>query len=158
MQSRAQLASKDQANVSSSRLAAMGIALVLCALALSACGGGSGSGSGESSDGTVAANPSSTPASSGSTGTTASPQSITLRWTTPLTRADGTPLVGLAGYKILYGTSSGDYSTTINVSDPTATSYQITNLGAGTYFLTMRSYDSNDNESANTPEVSKTLN
>ncbi len=52
----------------------------------------------------------------------------------------------LAGYKIYYGTSSGNYSHSIDVGDTTA--YTLTDLDEGvTYYLAATAYDTDDNES-----------
>lgn len=41
-----------------------------------------------------------------------------LSWDPPTKNADGTSLNGLAGYKIYYGTSSGNYTKIIDIGDP----------------------------------------
>ena len=38
-------------------------------------------------------------------------------WDAPTTNADGTPLTDLAGYKVYYGPSSGNYSQAIDVGN-----------------------------------------
>src|SRR3990172_13172687 len=48
-----------------------------------------------------------------------------LTWTPPTTNADGTPLTDLAGYKVYYGTASGNYSTVIDAAN--VTSYTVPN-------------------------------
>ena len=59
----------------------------------------------------------------------------------------------LAGYKIYYGTSSGDYSNWIAVGR--ATSFRITGLSDDTeYFLALTAYDTSGNESDFSGEVS----
>ena len=44
--------------------------------------------------------------------------SATLSWTPPTQNMDGTPLTNLAGYRVYWGTSLGDYpnSTTLNLT------------------------------------------
>lgn len=80
--------------------------------------------------------------------------SKTLEWTPPTQNEDGTPLTNLAGYRIYYGTTSGDYSETIELDSPGLTSYTIQDLAPGTYYLVMTSYTSDNLESRYTPEVS----
>ena len=59
----------------------------------------------------------------------------------------------LAGYRIYYGTSSGDYSDWIDVSK--ATSVRITGLSDDTeYFLALTAYDTSGNQSDFSGEVS----
>jgi len=121
-------------------------------------GGGSSSGSGGSSGGSGGG--SGAGGSSGGSGDTPPPPtgSITISWTPPQARADGSPLTDLAGYHIYYGTASGVYSQTVTVASPSATSYTIANLSAGTYYVTMRSFDTSNIESSSSPEASKTIN
>jgi hypothetical protein len=78
-----------------------------------------------------------------------------LAWSAPSTNVDGTPLTDLAGYKVHYGTSSGDYTAAVNVG-PT-TEYSITDLAPGTYYIAVTAYDSSGRESGYSNEVSKTI-
>ncbi len=43
-----------------------------------------------------------------------------LEWDAPTTNEDGTPLTDLAGYKLYYGPSSGNYTGSIDVEDTTS--------------------------------------
>ncbi len=81
---------------------------------------------------------------------------ITLSWNAPVTNTDGTPLNNLAGYKIYYGTASHSYSQNINAGN--VTTYTVTNLTDGiTYYFAVTAYDTANNESGYSNEVSKTL-
>ncbi len=80
---------------------------------------------------------------------------VTLTWDAPTTNADGTPLTDLAGYKVYYGTSSRDYTKTIDVGN--TTTYQITGLSGGTYYFAVTAYDTSGNESDYSEEVSKSF-
>jgi hypothetical protein len=51
-----------------------------------------------------------------------------LRWESPLSKVDGSPLDDLAGYRILYGRKSSDLDKSVYISDPAATSYEIDSL------------------------------
>ena len=74
----------------------------------------------------------------------------------PTTKADGTPLTDLAGYKIYFGISSGNYTQNIDVGN--VTSYTVTNLSTGTaYYFATTAYDASSNESSFSNEVSKTI-
>lgn len=80
----------------------------------------------------------------------------TLSWTAPTTNVDGTPLTDLAGYKVYYGTSSRGYTTVLNVNN--VTTYILTSLTDGTtYFFAATAYDTTNNESAYSNEVSKLI-
>ena len=83
--------------------------------------------------------------------------SVTLRWQTPLTNEDGTPLVDLAGYVIRYGLVKSALDRSVQIHDAGATSYAVGNLAAGRWFFTMTSVNSNGAESKPTGYVSKTI-
>ena len=83
--------------------------------------------------------------------------SATLSWTAPTTRIDGSALTNLAGYRLRYGNSSGNYPNTINITNPGLTSYVVNNLASGTWFFVLAAYDSTGLESSNTNPVSKTI-
>ncbi len=82
----------------------------------------------------------------------------TLSWTAPTENTDNTPLEDLAGFKIHYGTASGNYSEVIDVNDPGLTEYVVENLGQGTWYFVVTAYNSLGIESAPSEEVSKTIN
>ncbi|MEL7535612.1 MAG: putative Ig domain-containing protein [Pseudomonadota bacterium] len=81
--------------------------------------------------------------------------SITLSWSAPTENSDGTPLNDLAGYKIYYGTQSGNYTTTIDVNDAGLTAYVIEELVAGTYYIVATSVNSAGVESLFSAEVTE---
>src|SRR5712691_6787593 len=80
---------------------------------------------------------------------------VQLAWDAPL-QANGTPIPNLAGYKLYYGSQSGQYQTTVPVG--MTTTYTVTNLSAGqTYYFAVKAYDSTGTESTFSNEVSVTL-
>lgn len=83
--------------------------------------------------------------------------SATLSWDPPTTNVDETPLTGLAGYKIYYGTTPGEYPEVIDINDPNTTEYTIENLPSGIYYFAVTAYDMSLNESDYSNEVSKTI-
>ena len=83
--------------------------------------------------------------------------SATLTWVAPQTKADGSALRDLAGFKIYYGTVSGNYPASITVPNPAATTHTIQALPAGTYYFVVKAYDKSNTESAPSAEVSKTI-
>lgn len=111
--------------------------------ALSACGGGSGA----TSTSAVSAN---LPAGAS--------KAVTINWMPPTQNTDGTTLTNLTGYDIHYGTSSGNYTQTINVSNPGLATYVVDNLAPGTYYFTVAAVNSHGTESPLSSEVSATLN
>jgi len=80
---------------------------------------------------------------------------VTLAWIPPTTNADGTmPLNDLAGYKIYYGTSPGNYTVSIDVGN--VATYTVTHLLSGaTYYFTVIAYDTSGNASEHSSEVIK---
>ena len=67
----------------------------------------------------------------------------------------------LEGYKLYYGTSSKNYGVIIDVgltATPSSPSYTLTGLSEGeTYYFAVTAYDTSDNESDYSNEVSKTI-
>jgi len=79
---------------------------------------------------------------------------VSLSWGPPLTNEDGTTLTDLAGYKIYYGTSSGDYTYSIDAGN--VETYQVNVLQERlTYYFTVSAYDTSGNESMYSNEVSR---
>lgn len=81
---------------------------------------------------------------------------VQLTWDTP-TSADGTVVPNLAGYKLYYGLSSGNYNfPTIDVG--LQTSYTVPDLVDGqTYYFAVTAYDRSGRESSYSNEVSTTV-
>jgi hypothetical protein len=85
-------------------------------------------------------------------------RSATLNWTPPTQNMDGSPITNLAGYKVMYGSSPGQYSQTLSVPVPTMTSVVIESLEAGrTWYFTVKSLNTSGVESDFSNEVSKLL-
>jgi hypothetical protein len=84
---------------------------------------------------------------------------MSLQWTAPVTRADGTPLSlsDIDGYRIYYGVSAGKYPNSFDMGDSTARSATVANVPVGTYAVVMTTYDVNGLESAYSPPVTKTV-
>ena len=81
--------------------------------------------------------------------------SAMLSWVPPTTNTDGTPLTDLAGYKIHYGSSPGNYGAPMTVGN--VTTYTVTGLGVGTYYFAVTAYDTSGNESGFSNQASKTI-
>jgi hypothetical protein len=81
--------------------------------------------------------------------------SATLSWNPPTRNTDGTPLTDLAGFKIYYGISSGNYTQVVNAGY--VTTYTVNNLNSGTYYFVATAYDTSGNESGYSNQVSKTI-
>jgi uncharacterized protein (DUF2141 family) len=101
-------------------------------------------------------------ASSGSTNTSTQTgeNTATLSWDPPTSNQDGTPLAGLAGFRVYYAQTTPDTafdSQVVSIDDGTATTETISNLSAGTYYFVVAATDINGNESEMSNEVSKTI-
>ena len=81
-----------------------------------------------------------------------------ISWLPPTTYTDGSVLTDLAGYKIYYGTTEGNYTFVIDVNNIGITDYVIDNLtGPNTYYFTMTSYNSSGSESTFSNVIRKTI-
>jgi hypothetical protein len=85
------------------------------------------------------------------------PNSAKLSWDIPTKNVDGSPLTNIKGYQIFYGTSPGNYTKSVDVNDPSATTKQIDNLTSGTWYFAIRTAATNGEVSAMSGEVSKTI-
>jgi hypothetical protein len=113
-----------------------------------------GSGSGTSGSGAT-----STVTNTASATGTATTGSLTLNWTAPVARADGTPLslADIDGYRIHYGKSSGNYTSHVTLADGTAQRATLTGIPVGTYYMVMTTYDVDGRESGYSAQVNKTV-
>lgn len=84
---------------------------------------------------------------------------ISFSWTAPAEREDNTALSlsEIAGYKIYYGTSKGNYSNSVSINDGTATSHTFNNFAAGTYYFVITTRDVDGRESQYSTELSKSI-
>jgi hypothetical protein len=105
------------------------------------CGGGGGGGGGSDAG--------ESPATGSGT--------ASLSWSAPTQNTDGSTLTDLAGYRIYYGTNSGDYSKTVTLNSPYSRTYTINSLPANTYYIVVRAFDTNNNEGPPSAEASKII-
>lgn len=81
----------------------------------------------------------------------------TLSWVAPTLNEDGTPLVGLSGYRIYYGTDSNALDKTVVLGDPSVIRHTITDLTPGTWFFGVAAVSANGSESRLSGLASKTI-
>jgi len=81
----------------------------------------------------------------------------TLKVTAPKTNTDGSALTDLAGYKAVYGTSSGSLTKAMSFSNPSATSLSVPSLSSGTWYFAVRAVNSSGVESNNSNIASKSI-
>lgn len=58
-----------------------------------------------------------------------------LVWAAPAANADGTPLSGLAGYRIRYGRGHGNLNQSVVIDNPSIQVYVIDSLAPGTWYF-----------------------
>lgn len=93
------------------------------------------------------------------TATSTTNGAATLSWTPPTRNTDGSTLTNLSGYRIYYGTSSSALNQTIQISNPSLSSYMVENLSSGnTYYFGMKALSSSGTESAMSNVSSKKIN
>lgn len=83
--------------------------------------------------------------------------SVTLTWTPPTQNVDGSPLTNLAGYRIYWGTSPGNYANSIVIDNPGIASYVIEQLTPAKWYFATSAVNSAGVESALSGEASKTV-
>jgi hypothetical protein len=84
--------------------------------------------------------------------------SVTLSWVPPTTNTDGTPVTGLSGFRVFYGTASRQYSQSISIPSPTITAAVVEGLSAGTtWYFAVTAVNASGVESAYSQEASKML-
>jgi hypothetical protein len=81
----------------------------------------------------------------------------TLSWTPPTANSDGTTLTNLAGYRIYYGTSASALTQQIQLANPGLSTYVVSSLARGTYYFSVRAYNTSGVESTPSNVVSKTI-
>ena len=80
-----------------------------------------------------------------------------LRWESPPSKLDGSPLDDLAGYRILYGRNSEDLDHSVLISDPTITSYEIASLAPGIWYFAVVAVNSSGLEGPPTITATKSI-
>ena len=120
-------------------------------LQLVACGGGSGGGGESTALVTTSGDESITPE-------TINTGSVSLTWTAPVARADGTPisLANIGGFYIYYGKSKDSYPNRVDLEDGAAQAVTLNDIPVGTYNMVMTTYDVDGRESGYSSVVEKT--
>lgn len=83
--------------------------------------------------------------------------SVTLNWTAPTENDDGSALTDLAGYKLYWGTSSGNYPNSVTINNASVTTYVVDNLSPGTYEFVATAFNSSGVESIYSGSATKTV-
>ena len=147
--------------VVSPRIAQLALATLICG-GLAACGHSDNS---TASSAVASNNPFGIPVSSASTSSSTSSsagstnKSITLSWSPPTQNSDGSSLTNLSGYTLHYGTSSQDYTGSIEITTPTKTSYVVSdsNFPPGKYYFAISAYNAQQVSSPLSGEIAVTV-
>lgn len=59
----------------------------------------------------------------------------TVSWTPPTSNTDGSALNNLAGYRVMYGRSANDLSQSVEIDNPSVSTYVVDNLASGTWYF-----------------------
>jgi hypothetical protein len=81
----------------------------------------------------------------------------TLSWQPPTTNTDGSPLMGLAGFKVYWGPAQDNYPNSVKLDNAGLASYVVNNLVPGTYYFTVTALTSVGTESAFSNVASKQI-
>ncbi len=84
-------------------------------------------------------------------------KSVELSWQAPTQNEDGSPLTDLAGFKVYWGTSPGNYPNTVTVDNPSVLTYVLSNLVPNTYYFVATAVNSQGEESAPSPMATATI-
>jgi hypothetical protein len=82
-----------------------------------------------------------------------------LSWVAPVEREDGTPIsmAEIAGYRVYYGTSQGDYTDQVEVADSTTMQVTLSDMATGTYYFVVTAVDMDGRESNFSQEISQSI-
>jgi hypothetical protein len=84
-------------------------------------------------------------------------RTATLSWTAPTKNADGSPITGLAGYHVYYGTDPNHFTQTIKISGAAHTTYVAYGLTAGKYYFAVSAYNAMGRENVKSNVLSKSI-
>jgi hypothetical protein len=85
------------------------------------------------------------------------PGSMLLSWTAPTENEDGSPLIDLAGFRIYWGTTSGEYPDSVTIDNPSIDLHVIEGLLPETYYVVATAFSAAGVESRYSNQVTKTV-
>jgi hypothetical protein len=83
--------------------------------------------------------------------------SAKLRWVAPTQTSRGTPLKGLAGFRVYYGPRQPQFDFVLDVQDAAATQVTIDGLGKGAWYFSISAYIESGAESLRSNVVLKSI-
>ena len=84
-------------------------------------------------------------------------RSATISWTPPTRNTDNSPLTDLAGYRIYYGTNSGNLTQVLDLPNPGISVGVVEYIAPGTWYFAVTSYNSSNVESERSIVTSQTI-
>ena len=82
---------------------------------------------------------------------------MTLSWTAPTRNTDGSALTDLAGFRVHYGTSSDNYTRSVELQGKSRTTVVIEDLTPARWFFAVKAYNTSGVESAFSDSVNKLI-
>lgn len=73
--------------------------------------------------------------------------SATLSWTPPIQNTDGSPLTNLAGYRVYWGTTQGNLSSSATLNNPGLSTYVVEQLTPATWYFALTAISASGVES-----------
>ena len=83
--------------------------------------------------------------------------SATLSWIAPTQNTDGSSLGNLAGFRVMYGRTSGNLDQTVNLDNPSLSRYVVENLSSGTWYFAVVAVNAAGQTSQLSNTASKTV-
>jgi hypothetical protein len=83
--------------------------------------------------------------------------SALVSWTPPTQNSDGSTLEDLAGYRIYYENSPGNYDNSVTIANPGLSSYQVDSLAASDTYFVMTAVNTVGIESSYSEEIYKRI-
>jgi Putative Ig domain len=80
-----------------------------------------------------------------------------LSWMPPSANSDGSALLDLSGFVVLYGSSPADLTQTISIDNPSVTTYVVENLTSGTWYFAVQAANSRGARSELSSVARKTI-
>jgi len=84
-------------------------------------------------------------------------RTVSISWVPPTTYEDGSALTNLAGYRVHFGKSSADLSSTMTISNAGITRQVMDTLESGTWYFAITAFTSEGSESLKSSIVSATV-
>ncbi len=89
-----------------------------------------------------------------SQGSEQSPANVTIAWTPPTENTNGSALTDLAGYHLYYGTTQGNLTKVVDITNPGVASYMVSDLAAGMWYFALTSVNTAGEESVRSSVIS----